>query len=72
MFATRSRALDQNEEDATLELRPDTVSDGIARRRLVAALLFGAALVTCGVLAVAAYAVPSPYARAGLVRVSGH
>jgi murein DD-endopeptidase MepM/ murein hydrolase activator NlpD len=28
--------------------------------------------VTCGALAVAAYAVPSPYARAGLVRVSGH
>jgi murein DD-endopeptidase MepM/ murein hydrolase activator NlpD len=38
----------------------------------VAVLVLIVALLICGVLAVAAFAVPSPYARAGLLRVSGH
>jgi uncharacterized membrane protein YgcG len=72
MLATRPRASDQNGEDATVGLRLGAMRSGIAQRRLVAALLFAAALVTCGVLAVASYAVPSPYARAGLASVAGH
>jgi murein DD-endopeptidase MepM/ murein hydrolase activator NlpD len=41
------------------------------RSGLVAVILFGAALVVTCILAVSAYAMPGPYARAGLVSVAG-
>jgi murein DD-endopeptidase MepM/ murein hydrolase activator NlpD len=87
MFATRLRPEGQSEADVTAVQGLDAAADVfrrrraatrrrrlvvVRRRRLVAALIFAAALVACGALAIASFAVPSPYARAGLASVSGH